>query len=160
MTNLSFFNAQYDGYNVRITPDGKVSVFDAIVATLKKENPRSDWSRLTQTHPEVVALCDNFQFPGRGQRPTPVTDEEGLYQILMLLPGSNAAEFRSWEASILARYRQGDTTLAEEVIDRTESTSSDVGNREKGQMSVQDQLSVISYVFDGFTNVGVDPKII
>ncbi len=60
---------------------------------------------------------------GRGQHPTPVTDEEGLDQILMLLPGSNAAEFRKWAASILTRYHQGDTTLAEEIIDRASSTA-------------------------------------
>ena len=48
MTNLAFFSAQYDGSKVRITSDGKVSVFDAIAATLKKDNPRSDWSRLAE----------------------------------------------------------------------------------------------------------------
>lgn len=161
MTNLSVFSAQYDGCNVRITPDGKVSVFDAIAATLKKKNPRSDWDRLTQANPEVVAICDSFQFPGRGQQPTPVANEEGLYQILMLLPGSNAASFRKWAASILARYRQGDTTLADEIIERASLTAkNNAPTHSNLSLSVQDQLAVISYALDGFKQAGVDPKVV
>jgi prophage antirepressor-like protein len=161
MTNLSVFSAQYDGCKVRITLDGRVSVFDAIAATLKKKNPRSDWERLTQANPEVVAICDSFQFPGRGQQLTPVADEEGLYQILMLLPGSNAAEFRKWAASILARYRQGDTTLAEEIIGRASSTAKNnvADHTDQQLLSVQDQLAVIDYIYSGFIKAGVDPKI-
>jgi len=35
------------------------------------------------THPEVVGLCDNFKFPGPGQRLTP----EGLRKGDLIVPG-------------------------------------------------------------------------
>lgn len=162
MTNLSVFHAQYQGHQVRITPDGKVSVFDAIVAFRSNPgNPRRVWKDLSERHPEVVRLTDSFQFPGRGQQPTPVTDEEGLYQILMLLPGANAAEFRKWAASILTRYRQGDMTLADEITQRASSAGNSTSSTHDRQLlSVQDQLAVLSYVFDGFIHAGVDRKLV
>jgi hypothetical protein len=46
-----------------------------------QRNPRKAWERLTESHPEVVAKCYNLQFPGPGQRDTPVakTKEEAYY---------------------------------------------------------------------------------
>jgi hypothetical protein len=43
------------------------------------------WERLIASHPEVVPKCDNLQFPGAGQRETPVaTTKEDAYYILGL----------------------------------------------------------------------------
>lgn len=118
MSNLSVFSEQFDGQEVRITSDGAVSVLDAIAAVMKVKNPSKTWKDLQVNYPEVLTFSYDFKFPGRGQKKTPVVDEEGLNQLFMLLPGKNAAEFRKWASSILARYRRGDASLAEEVIDR------------------------------------------
>jgi hypothetical protein len=50
-----------------------------------QKNPRDAWNRITDTHPEVVGKCDNLQFPGPGQRDTPVAKtKEDAYYILRL----------------------------------------------------------------------------
>jgi len=54
-----------------------------------QRNPRKAWERLTESHPEVVTKCDHLQFPGPGQRDTPVAKtKEDAYYILGLLPGA------------------------------------------------------------------------
>ena len=48
-----------------------------------QKNPRQVWERLIASHPEVVPKCDNLQFPGAGQRETPVaTNKEDAYLAL------------------------------------------------------------------------------
>ena len=55
---------------------------------------------LTEAHSEVATCCGGFKFNGQGQRGTPVT--AGITQILMLLPGHAAAEFRKNNVKIRA----------------------------------------------------------
>ena len=60
-------------------------MFDMIRVLGGQKNPRDAWNRLTETHPEVVGKCDNLQFPGPGQRETPVAKtKEDTYYILGL----------------------------------------------------------------------------
>lgn len=73
--------------NVRITPDGRVSVYDAIGYVTGHSNPRDVWSELIIRIPEVVGFSDNFQFEGQGQRLTPVATVEVFLEILTTLPG-------------------------------------------------------------------------
>lgn len=108
MSNLTIFEGQYDGHTIRVTEDGRFSVYDVLVAFIppldqngSSINPRQFLKSITARNPEVVQLLDNFKFPGRGQRETPVATEEGLYQVLMLCPGKRGAEFRKWAAGIL-----------------------------------------------------------
>jgi hypothetical protein len=74
------------------------------------------WQRLSDQFPEVTTLSSNFKFPGRGQRDTPVTDAEGITQIIMLLPGRAAAIARQSAASVVVRYLGGDTSLVQEIM--------------------------------------------
>ena len=105
----------FRGKSVRITPDKRVSVYDVIKVVTEVENARDTYSTISSTHPEVVAKTDNFQFPGQGQRPTPVTDIQGMLKLINLLPGANAARFRAGGAKLLVRYMGGDETLVDEV---------------------------------------------
>ena len=58
-------------------------MFDMIRVLGGQKNPRDAWNRLTETHPEVVGKCDNLQFPGAGQRETPVAKtKEDAYLAL------------------------------------------------------------------------------
>lgn len=69
---------ELDNAAIRRTPDGRCSVYDLISVAGGQKNPRQAWERLIERYPEVVPKCDNFKFPGRGQRQTPVTDREGF----------------------------------------------------------------------------------
>ena len=73
-------------------------------------------SGLCEQFPEVHTICTNFKFPGRGQRDTPVTDAEGITQIIMLLPGRAAAIARQSAANVIVRYLGGDTSLVQEIM--------------------------------------------
>ena len=88
----------------------RVSVYDTIGAlTGYPDDPsRGLFRRLLDSYPEVGASCTYFKFPGRGQRDTPVTNAEGITQIIMLLPGRAAAIARSSAANVMVRYLGGD----------------------------------------------------
>ena len=104
MSNLTIFAGEYNGHTIRVTEDGRFSVFDVLVGfgVCDKAHCAETLNRIADKYPEVNGFCVNFKFPGRGQRETPVATEEGLYQILMLCPGKRGAEFRKWAAGILS----------------------------------------------------------
>ena len=111
MANLSIFAGEYQGNTIRVTEDGRFSVFDVLVAFVteyeamqgrdRQINPRQVYKSITERNSEVVHFVDNYKFPGKGQRETPVANEEGIYKILMCLAGECGAEFRSWAAKIV-----------------------------------------------------------
>lgn len=108
------------GAKIRRTEDGRCSVYDLIGAA-GKGNPRDAWKSLIEEYPEVVGKTDNFKFPGRGQKETPVTDLEGWFYILGLLPGAMGKKYREEAAQLVTRYVQGDVTLAAEVADHNDN---------------------------------------
>ncbi len=95
----------------------RVSVIDvAILVTGKDQNNSAkDFRRLLADYPEVDSNCDDFQFPGKGQRSTKVTDARGVVEIIMLLPGRHAARVRRQAAELLVRYLGGDIALVVEI---------------------------------------------
>ena len=74
----------------------RISVYDLIscITGLSASNSKTYWDRLAAAFPEVTTNCGNLQFPGPGQRHTPVVDAHGAVLIIMLLPGLAAATFR------------------------------------------------------------------
>jgi len=98
--------------------DGKVSVYDAIEYSTGYKNPHDAWKRMLVTYPEVLAKCEYFQFPGQGQKPTPIATLEVFLEILVLLPGKIAAMVREKAVKTLIRVMRGDITLVEEILDR------------------------------------------
>ena len=102
----------------RVTPDGRVSVFDAIEFTTGQKNPHQVWKNLVDRVPEVLQKVENFQFSGKGQRETPVATLEGFLEILVILPGKVAAMVRERAVKTLVRAMRGDITLVEEILDR------------------------------------------
>ena len=108
MTNLTVFAADFEGDIIRVNEKGQFSVFD-VLFTFKvtdRSHCQSTLKRICDKYPEVNANLVNFKFPGRGQRDTPVANEDGIYQILMLCPGERGAEFRSWAAKIVRERRE------------------------------------------------------
>ena len=98
---------------VRVTPDKRVSVYDVIQVVTDVQNPHRTYSDICSTY--NVEPAENFKFGGQRQRPTPVIDVEGMLTLINLLPGANAARFRSGGARLLVRYLGGDESLIQEV---------------------------------------------
>jgi len=65
----------FDGDPVRFTPDGKVSVLDAIGALVRSECPGYLWDDVKRKHPEIMSYCGSYSFQ-KGQS-LPVVDNEG-----------------------------------------------------------------------------------
>jgi hypothetical protein len=105
--------------NIRMTESGQPSVFDIIKVLGGQKNPRDAWAYITKAHPEVVGKCDNFQFPGQGQRETPVAKtKEDVFYILSLLPGAVGRKYREEAARLFVAYLENPAQLANEVAER------------------------------------------
>ena len=70
--------------SVRFTPDGKVSVVDAIRIVTNSNSPGAIWDTIKAEHPEVLMHCEGYSFQTEG--PIAVVNSEGWETIWMLLP--------------------------------------------------------------------------
>jgi hypothetical protein len=78
------------------------SVYDFLTIACNKPEKSSyantTFYRLTQDDSEfkdeLLTLCKNVKFPGKGQRETPCMTIRGLQRLLMILGGKVAAEFQ------------------------------------------------------------------
>ncbi|OGP82539.1 MAG: hypothetical protein A2Z08_06265 [Deltaproteobacteria bacterium RBG_16_54_11] len=77
------FTLHLDDKPVRFTPDGKISIIDAIGATTQSNHARAIWESLKVDHPEVLTYCEDYPF--QGKPPLPVADSAGWEMIMMLL---------------------------------------------------------------------------
>jgi hypothetical protein len=68
---------------VRFTPDGKVSVVDAIEATMHSNRAHDIWETLKDGHPEILHYCEDYPF--QEETPIPVVDSTGWEMIMTLL---------------------------------------------------------------------------
>lgn len=94
-----------DHGDIRVSPDGQPSVFDMIRVLGGQKNPHQFWERLCAAHPEVLTKCENLQFPGPGQRETPVAKtKEDAYYILGLLPGAAGKQYREDAAKLFVTF--------------------------------------------------------
>jgi hypothetical protein len=101
---------------IRKTPDDRFSVYDLIEICSGVKNPRDSWDSLCKAYGEVVGKTDNFQFPGQGQRLTPVATLENCLYILGLLPGHCGKSYREKAANLVRRYLEGDANLGADLI--------------------------------------------
>lgn len=122
MTTSSFIVIpELENARIRRTDDGRVSVFDLIAVIGGQKNSREPWKRLCKIYTEVVTKCDNLQFPGAGQRLTPVVTRENALYIIGLLPGTIGKKYREFAANLVIRYLDADISVAEEVVDRNDN---------------------------------------
>lgn len=73
-----------DGTDIRFTPEGKVSVVDAIEALCAISRPDEVWRNLVNAHPELDTLCETYRFSDAA--PAVVVDAPGWSVIEDLLP--------------------------------------------------------------------------
>jgi hypothetical protein len=109
----------FKGQKIRFTKRDvvKTSVYDIIKVVTGTSNPHMTYSRMQGQYPQVLSDCENLQFPGSGERPTPVCTIEKMIEIINVLPGERAARFRSAGAKILIRVLGGDPILIDEIRD-------------------------------------------
>lgn len=114
---IQLTDGDFEGHTVRTTSESprRVSVLDVIKVITGNQQSAKTWLDLGRSHPEVITICNDFKFPGQGQRLTPVTDARGLVTIINLLPGDRAAKFRAKGADIVVRYLGGDESLVAEI---------------------------------------------
>lgn len=92
---LSVFAGEFDGTPIRVTDDGRFSVYDVLVAfvapTTRNEvqgkgiNPRQLFQTIAGRDPAISAKCEYFKFPGQGQKPTPVATQDVCEEILRIV---------------------------------------------------------------------------
>lgn len=114
--NFSLVIPELSGSKIRRTEDGRYSVYDLIRVAGGKKGEREAFKRLCAKYSEVVAKCDDFQFPGKGQKSTPIANPENCLYILGLLPGVCGQSYRESAANIVRRYIEGDANLGIELI--------------------------------------------
>lgn len=97
MSNLSVL-----GYGeIRKTEDELFSVYDVIQVVGGQKDPYNTWKRLSIEYPEVLTKCQDFQFPGKGQRKTPISTKENVLYIIGLLPGTVGRSYREDAAKLV-----------------------------------------------------------
>ena len=95
----------------------RLAVYDVISAVtgMTGNHAGEAYRDLAARFPEVHGNGVNFKFPGRGQRNTPVAGVRGIVEIIMMLPGYQAARVRCQAAELLCRWFGGDLTIIDEV---------------------------------------------
>jgi len=73
-----------DKERIRFTPDGNISVIDAIQAVCDANNPQAIWENLKEEHPEILMHCEDYSFQGESH--VPVIDSKGWEKLWILLP--------------------------------------------------------------------------
>ncbi len=109
---------------VRVTEDGRLSVFDFIsvcAESTDRKYPHYTWNRLTVRFPDLTAKCSHFKFTGRAQKETPVCDKQTALEILGLLPSATGKKYRELAAELVRTYLENPEQLAEAAIARVES---------------------------------------
>jgi hypothetical protein len=77
------FQVDLDGNKIRFTPEGKVSVLDAIQALTDRHQPETIWFDLLRDNPGIDNLCEDYRFSD--MVPSAVVDGEGWSIIEDLL---------------------------------------------------------------------------
>jgi hypothetical protein len=77
------FAVGLDDTAVRFTPDGRISVLDAIKALTLSDSPEVIWEALKRDHPEIVRHSHSYSFQKAGS--LPVLDSQGWDLMWTLL---------------------------------------------------------------------------
>lgn len=118
MTSIEEIWSGIEGGAVRVCQKTmKASVIDVVqLVTQKTRNYSSEIIRnVLNENPDIREKITNFKFPGARQRMTPVADAATLVEIIFLLPGIIAQQFRRRCAVHICRLLGGDESLIGEI---------------------------------------------
>jgi hypothetical protein len=157
MTNIINFEGDFAGSSIRVTEDGRYSVLDIIRFCTGSKNPSQTWNGdkanratrqkgIVERFPEVIRKTDNFKFPGKGKRETPVANRENILYIIGLLPGAVGRAYREESAKVFLQYLEASPELAESVIDR--ATPEDLKRIQKRLAGKQIRVQFATELYD------------
>jgi hypothetical protein len=111
----------------RVTPDGKISVYDALAWRDKGtvDNAKKRYHRISMDRSVMTGPVSNHQFQSNHQ-PTPVAHFHEIIRLLAVIPGPGAALIRSQQAALSTRAIAGDWDLEHALQERREVLSADV----------------------------------
>lgn len=98
----------------------QISIFD-VIAIIKKEGVRNagrSFYSVVRDHPDIETACKWVQFPGRGQKKTPVINAVGIVKIIMALPSicdSSVASVRREAAKLFVQHLDQDPQLVDKI---------------------------------------------
>ena len=139
---------------IRITLSQQIAVVDVARAITGSDAHAAAKTvrKLCEQYTELNDRMQYIQFPGQGQRETPVTDARGIVEIIMLLPGHHAARVRRQAAELLVQHLGGDVLLVDEMcavhvpvdtLSRDRLAASDT-QEHHGQKRTLDDLSLVA----------------
>ena len=100
----------------------RVSVIDVVAAVAGHDSDYASQTvrNLLGKYPDVRDKITDVKFPDalgrKGQKNSPAADVKGIVEIIMLMPGQQAARVRRQAAELLVRYLGGDLGMIDEVI--------------------------------------------
>lgn len=110
---------QFAGRTFRYTNDvpRKCSVVDWIVVITGKSAKYAHrlFEIIKEKFPEVTQKIGTHNFPGQGQRATPVATAANMIQIIGMLPSKYIESFERERNNLMTRYLGGDTSLGAEA---------------------------------------------
>ncbi|ACH46756.1 unknown [Feldmannia species virus] len=96
-----------------------IDIVKIVCPDMCKVYAKTTLARVLEEWPHHVADCvKRLKINGRGHV-TPVADAKTIAEIIWLLPGRAAREFRRQSAEIVMRVLGGDTTLCKEIEERS-----------------------------------------
>lgn len=140
-----------DSSGIRVDQESqKGSVLDVIKMVLGGDSSMANttFKRLNIDHPELGAHCSQLRINKKG-RETPVANAKTLIQIIWLLPGKRAREFRHESSEKVCRLLGGDLSLVSEIEARHASLQS----TEKGRASQEFLLSGREEAIESFDDM-------
>lgn len=151
-TNLTAF--QFESFEVRFvgTPDDAWWVAQDVCAVLEHSDTSKAVSRLDNDE-KVTKIV---RTPGGNQQMLCV-NESGLYSLVLTSRKPQAKRFKKWLTSEVIPSIRKTGSYALPSLDK-QSSQTTVKN--DVSLSVQDQLAVFGYIFDGFKSAGVDDSIV
>ena len=95
----------------------RVSVIDVVPAITGQAGRGAavQFGRLVAQYPGIDGNCILYKFAGARQRNTLVCDVRSVVEIILLLPGAQAARLRRQVAELVVRYLGGDLTIIDDV---------------------------------------------
>ena len=82
-----FENSEINQKNIRKTSNDKYSVYDIMKSLTRHKSYRNDWIVIQKEFPEDIEKWElsRYQFPGQGQKETPVINEYGMFALINVL---------------------------------------------------------------------------
>lgn len=141
--------------DIRVTDDGRYSIYDVIGKIAEKCDAPKVWKRLTDKDSAVLTNCHVWQFPGERQRQTPVTDLAGIIEIIWLLPGDFSNKFRKLGAQLVSEAitSQDESKPTDDLLNAVQTLTNVVSSQYQTINNLTRKLNKLADGFEIVTTV-------